>query len=243
MNRRHTTSIPSATGPVSARRAGIGALVLAVATATLLTGCTTGATTGTRTASGASGTSRSGDAPDITTTATDPTTDSVATAPDATDADAPGPEADDRHTTAPAPRPAATRRPTPPKPHTPRPHPSATVDTATGHGPSIVSFRVTQKPKCPEGTAVFRSENVPVIISWKLSGATGAALSVDAPDGEAGTYGTYASEGTETFRFSCAGEVGSTETHTYAVYTVGGGEQRSKTLTVSATILNQGKPA
>jgi len=131
-----------------------------------------------------------------------------------------------------------------PKPHTTKPHdakphtPEAQQPKA--HGPRVVSFKVVQKPKCAEGTAVFRAEAVPLIIKWKITGADSAALSVDDPTGTPGTYGQVEKEGTQEFTFSCAGEVGSTETHTYAIYTVGGGTQRHKTLKVSAKVLDRG---
>lgn len=121
--------------------------------------------------------------------------------------------------------------PAPTTSHTPKPKP---------HGPRVVSFKVVQKPKCAEGTAVFRAEAVPLIIKWKITGADSAALSVDDPTGTPGTYSQVEREGTEEFTFSCGGAVGSTETHTYAIYTVGGGTQRHKTLKVSAKVLDKG---
>jgi hypothetical protein len=108
------------------------------------------------------------------------------------------------------------------------------------HGPRIVSFKVVQKPKCEEGTAVFRAEAVPLIIKWRITGADSAALSVDDPTGTPGTYGPVELTGTQEFMFSCSGEVGSTETHTYAIYTVGGGTQKHKTLKVSAKVMDKG---
>ncbi|MBU2665915.1 hypothetical protein KOI35_20600 [Actinoplanes bogorensis] len=106
----------------------------------------------------------------------------------------------------------------------------------------VVSFKLVQKPKCPEGTAVFRAPAVPAIIKWKITGATGAALSVDDPTGTPGTYGPVELSGTETFMFQCNGPVGSVEKHTYAIYTVGGGKQRSMTITATAKVLDNGKP-
>jgi hypothetical protein len=105
----------------------------------------------------------------------------------------------------------------------------------------IVSFKLVQKPKCPEGTAVFRAPAVPAIIKWKITGAKSAALSVDDPTGTPGTYGPVALSGTETFMFQCNGPVGSTEKHTYAIYTVGGGKQRSLTITATAKVLDDGR--
>jgi hypothetical protein len=126
----------------------------------------------------------------------------------------------------------STKAPSSPK-HSSKPKPKP-------HGPRVVSFKVIQKPKCAEGTAVFRAEAVPLVIKWKITGADSAALSVDDPTGTPGTYGQVEREGTQEFTFSCAGEVGSTETHTYAIYTVGGGTQRHKTLKVSAKVLDKG---
>jgi hypothetical protein len=112
--------------------------------------------------------------------------------------------------------------------------------TSTAAGPRIVSFKVVQKPKCAEGTAVFRADPVDLIIKWKITGADSAALSVDDPTHTPGTYGAEGLEGTESFGFSCAGPTGTIETHTYAIYTVGGGTQKSKTLKVSAKVLDKG---
>ncbi len=58
------------------------------------------------------------------------------------------------------------------------PTPSAKKTTsAPPAGARIVSFKLAQKPKCAEGTAVFRAAAVPAIIKWKITGATSAALS------------------------------------------------------------------
>jgi hypothetical protein len=128
-----------------------------------------------------------------------------------------------------------------PKTATPSSKSSHTGTATQPSGPQIVYFKVAQKPKCAEGTAVFRAPAVPLIIKWKISHATSGALSVDDPTHTPGTYGTVGLEGSQEFMFSCGGEVGSTETHTYAIYTVGGGSQRSKTLSVSANVLDTGK--
>jgi hypothetical protein len=123
--------------------------------------------------------------------------------------------------------------------HSTRTHSSAAPSTPAG--PRIVSFRIAQRPKCAEGTAVFRAPAVPLIIEWKITGATRGALSVDDPTHTPGTYGPVTLQGSQDFTFSCAGDVGATETHTYALYTVGGGPMRSATLTVSAKILDKGR--
>ncbi|GGQ76982.1 hypothetical protein [Couchioplanes azureus] len=98
-------------------------------------------------------------------------------------------------------------------------------------GPQIVYFRVQQQPRCDTA-----GNHTPATVQWKLSGATGAALSVDNP-GVVGSYRSYTgTTGTETLNFSCGGGPGSTETHVYTLYTVGGGKQRSQTINVSATV-------
>ena len=105
----------------------------------------------------------------------------------------------------------------------------------------IVYLRIAQKPKCAEGTAVFRADPVPLIIEWKITGATGGALSVDDPTNTPGTYGPVDLKGSQEFLFSCSGDVGSKETHTYTLYTVGGtGPVRSKTVKASAIVLDKG---
>ncbi|MBB4693200.1 hypothetical protein [Paractinoplanes abujensis] len=112
---------------------------------------------------------------------------------------------------------------------------------AAPRGPRIVSFRIAQKPKCAEGTAVFRADPVPLIIEWRITGAAGGALSVDDPTHTPGTYGQVELKGSQEFLFSCSGEVGTKETHTYALYTVGGtGPARVKTIKASATVLDKG---
>ncbi|GIF26590.1 hypothetical protein BJ973_001034 [Actinoplanes tereljensis] len=120
--------------------------------------------------------------------------------------------------------------------------PTPTKTKTTDSGPTIVSFKLVQKPKCPEGTAVFRAPAVPAIIKWTITGADSAALSVDDPTNTPGTYGPEPLTGTEEFTFSCATEVGSTEKHTYAIWALGAdGKKRSKTITATAKILDTGK--
>jgi hypothetical protein len=109
-------------------------------------------------------------------------------------------------------------------------------------GAQIVSFTVAQQPTCPSGTTKYETPGVPLKISWKVTGATGIALSVDDPH-RVGSYGSYGAEGTLEFTFSCGGPVGSTETHRYTLTTTGGsGEPKSKTVTVSAKVLEKGIP-
>ena len=108
-------------------------------------------------------------------------------------------------------------------------------------GPRIVYFKLVQKPTCPEGEDVVRSPGSPAIIEWKVTGAHAVALSVDNP-GRVGAYGTYRqlTERLE-FPFSCGGEVNSTETHTYTIYTVSGdGKRKHRTITASAKVIDHG---
>jgi len=112
--------------------------------------------------------------------------------------------------------------------------------TTTVAGPEIVYFKVAQKPHCAQGTNLYQSPAVPLIIKWKISHATSGALSVDDPTHTPGTYGPVSLTGSQDFSFSCAGPVGTVETHTYAIYSVGGGAQHSKSLTVSTKVLDKG---
>jgi hypothetical protein len=99
-------------------------------------------------------------------------------------------------------------------------------------GPTIVSFRISQKPKCAQGTNINPIPGVPIILEWKVTGTDKVTLSVDGP----GVYDSYPAHGSATFDFPCAGPPGDTVTHTYQLRTVGGGEVRSKTLTGSAVV-------
>jgi hypothetical protein len=102
-----------------------------------------------------------------------------------------------------------------------------TQGTHQDNGPQIVYFRFRQQPKC---TA---SGPQPAIIEWKVSGATGAALSVDNP-GIVGSYRKYSgTTGSETLYVSCA--PGGTESHVYTIYTTGSEPQRSATLNAKVT--------
>jgi hypothetical protein len=96
-------------------------------------------------------------------------------------------------------------------------------------------FTLTQKPACPEGTAVVRAPAVPAVVSWRVTGATGVTLSVDGP----GIYASYGPNGSQAFNFGCGGPVGSTETHTYTLTTIGG-VTVSKTISVSAVVRDNG---
>ncbi|SES15770.1 hypothetical protein [Actinokineospora terrae] len=103
-------------------------------------------------------------------------------------------------------------------------------------GAKIVSFTVVSKPACPvlaKPGAPFSSPGSPVVIAWKVSGADGAAISVDSP-GMYGSYGSdYAASGQLELSFPCDTTPGKT-THTYTVWPKGA-KTVSQSLTVSAT--------
>jgi hypothetical protein len=97
-----------------------------------------------------------------------------------------------------------------------------------------VSISVVRQPTCPvHGTpeAPFSSPGTDVVISWKVTGATKAALSVDNPKVYA-AYGTYEASGQLSLAFPCDTSPGST-THTYTVWPAGN-KNVSKTISVSA---------
>ncbi|GAB3894531.1 hypothetical protein GCM10029964_073130 [Kibdelosporangium lantanae] len=92
-----------------------------------------------------------------------------------------------------------------------------------------------KQPTCPvHGTpdAPFTSPGTDVVIEWKVTGATGAAIAVDNPN-TYGAYGTYGATGQLTLAFGCTDKPGKT-THTYTVWPAGN-KNVSKTISVSAT--------
>ncbi|AVT40135.1 hypothetical protein C6W10_30965 [Plantactinospora sp. BB1] len=100
-------------------------------------------------------------------------------------------------------------------------------------GPTIVYYRIKQKPQCDQGTNVNRVPGLPVILEWKVTGADRVTISVDGP----GVYDSYPAVGTATINFPCGdGQPGGYVQHTYQLRTVGGGEVRSKTVTASALV-------
>ncbi|MFG2045562.1 hypothetical protein [Dactylosporangium sp. NPDC048998] len=117
--------------------------------------------------------------------------------------------------------------------------PTPTKQSKSKGDTKIVEFKIVQQPKCPEGTAVYRADAVPVIIKWKVNGATGVGLSVDNPELPA-SYGNYPASGTETFTFSCGGPVGSVETHTYSITTTGGKQTKRAQVKASAKVMDTG---
>ncbi|HET9138517.1 hypothetical protein [Actinophytocola sp.] len=126
----------------------------------------------------------------------------------------------------PAGRPGPVSRPPASKASTGAPPPSAPAAT--------VSVAVVRQPTCPvRGTpdAPFSSPGTDVIIEWKVTGASGAALAVDDPTRYA-AYGMYAASGQLSLGFGCDTAPGTT-THTYTVWPAGI-KNVSKTVSVSA---------
>jgi hypothetical protein len=105
--------------------------------------------------------------------------------------------------------------------------------TEDPNAPRIEYFRVAQQPTCPSGTNLNPIDGTPVTLEWKVVNADAASISIDGP----GLYGTYEPAKSDTFPFSCGGEPGSTQEHTYLLQTVGGdGETKTKEITVSAKV-------
>jgi hypothetical protein len=118
-----------------------------------------------------------------------------------------------------------------------------TTSGNSGKGPQIAYFKVTQQPLCPiTGTsdAPYSRKEQPVRLAWKVTGASGIALSIDDPDffkqHHSGTYGSYGAEGTVELSFPCSTDPNKrTVTHTYTINTLG---DNSKGKTISVTAQN-----
>ena len=114
--------------------------------------------------------------------------------------------------------------PTPKSSTTPKSSPSA------ASGPVIVSFKVLQQPVC-ERVATSDAPFQPakdIIVSWKVTGATKVALSMDG-----GLYRSdYGPEDQQQLYFACkSGDPH--PSHTYTITTSGGGASKSQTITVT----------
>jgi hypothetical protein len=98
----------------------------------------------------------------------------------------------------------------------------------------VSSLRVVQQPSCPiqgDPDAPFSRPGTGVTISWKVTGASGAAVAVDDP-GRYGAYGRdYPATGSLELAFPC-GATGTT-VHTYTVWPAGA-EGAPRSITVSA---------
>ncbi|MFI5835728.1 hypothetical protein ACIA5A_18820 [Micromonospora sp. NPDC051300] len=100
-------------------------------------------------------------------------------------------------------------------------------------GPTIVYFRVAEKPSCPAGTTVNPVAGHPVLVEWKATNVDSVALSVDGP----GVYrDTYPATGSESFAFPCSGVEGDVQKHTYLLTVRNADGTRTKTLAVNARV-------
>jgi hypothetical protein len=99
-------------------------------------------------------------------------------------------------------------------------------------GPTIVYFRVKQKPTCESGTDVVRYPGRPVILEWNAKGAEKTTLSVDGP----GIYAEYGAEDAATIDFPCAGTPNSYVSHRYTLTVTSGNTTRTKTIHVKARV-------
>ncbi|WIM99782.1 hypothetical protein ACTOB_003446 [Actinoplanes oblitus] len=109
---------------------------------------------------------------------------------------------------------------------------AAPIVTATTDGPAIAYFRVTGKPSCPSGTNQAPHPGDPVTLEWKVTGADKTTLSVDGP----GVYAEYRAKDSATLTFSCGGDPGAYQTHTYLLTAITPDGTRTKKLTVQAKI-------
>lgn len=125
---------------------------------------------------------------------------------------------------------------------TPTPTPTSTSGAGiTGTSdPKIVTFKVKRKPACAviaTSDAPFAVDPVNIILEWKVSGATGIALSLDNPDFfktyHTGSLDNYGTSGTVELPFNCDPTVQPNTTHKYTLDTLGPGKTQQQTLTVT----------
>ncbi|SBT53719.1 hypothetical protein [Micromonospora narathiwatensis] len=108
-----------------------------------------------------------------------------------------------------------------------------TTSAPKAAGPTITFFRVAQKPSCPSGTNLSRTEGTPVVLEWKASNVDSVALSVDGP----GVYAdNYPPTGSETLNFPCSGAEGDVQRHTYLLTVRNAQGKQTKSLAVTATV-------
>ncbi|WKU03068.1 hypothetical protein [Micromonospora sp. HUAS LYJ1] len=104
---------------------------------------------------------------------------------------------------------------------------------AKTNGPTISSFRVTRKPRCPAGTTVNPIPGSGVLMEWQVGNATSVALSVDGP----GVYrDDYPSTGSEELTFPCSGRDGDLQRHTYTLTARNAHGKQTKTIVVTAPV-------
>lgn len=106
-------------------------------------------------------------------------------------------------------------------------------------GPQIVSFTVEGNASCFESGPGFSSPGT-VTLSWKVTGATKVALSIDDPSffsqhGSGSWESNLAATHTETISFPCNAGNGVVTTHKYTLDTMDGGAHKSMTISASAT--------
>jgi hypothetical protein len=104
----------------------------------------------------------------------------------------------------------------------------------SGAAAPSVTLSAARQPTCPvrgAPDAPFSAPGTDVIIQWKVTGASGAALAVDNPK-VYGAYGTYEAAGQLSLAFPCDDAAGKT-THNYTVWPAGN-KNVSKTISVSA---------
>ncbi|MEN3307662.1 MAG: hypothetical protein V7603_3864 [Micromonosporaceae bacterium] len=117
---------------------------------------------------------------------------------------------------------------------------SAAHSGGSGSGPQIVYFKVTQQPLCAiTGTsdAPYKRPEQPVKLAWKVTGASGVALSIDDPNFfkkyHSGSWQNYGPEGTVELPFACTDTAKRSTTHTYTINTLGD-SSKGKTISVTA---------
>jgi hypothetical protein len=124
----------------------------------------------------------------------------------------------------------------------PAPTRPSTADSGGAPGPRIVSFTVKQHPQCAivgTSAAPYSQPEKPVVLAWKVTGASGIALSIDDPNFfkkyHSGSWHNYGQEGTVELPFPCTDTTRQSTTHTYTLDTLG---DNSKEKTISVTAQN-----
>ncbi len=124
----------------------------------------------------------------------------------------------------------ATKSPTP-KATTAKASPSA------ASGPQIEYFKVSGNASCDEQGPGFSAPGT-VTLTWKVTGATKVALSIDDPSffsaHGTGSFDDYPATTTQTIPFACNVPTGHTATHQYTLDTIDGGLHKSITIEASA---------
>jgi hypothetical protein len=112
--------------------------------------------------------------------------------------------------------------------NTASPKPSASASASVAAGPTIQFFKIVTNPTC---RPLSRPDlyDTPIKVGWKVTGgATAVRLYLNG-----GLYGEYAVQHEVEVSFVCNKEHGS-KTHRYEIKTVGGGAQRTSSLSATA---------